>query len=268
MKKFFNYFVALSKKLLSKANLIPAIIAGLSFYFDFRKNLVFGDLPKYLRVAALVLIFIISNHELWKENKIEIDKLRNELKETKNRVPRYSVSLSAQFVSFDFEKAKQVFRKEIRQAEEKMNSYARNLIYSISPFQEKSDAEYHLEKIAEYEKEYKNKVIKLDDLSLSASKADENVIVRIKSTDGKLITCKNFESHVLNGEGFVIPVERKEKHNFSRLNPNDKVEIDPDAIYFILDSPNKTEVPKLFFEISSKNLPHPIKIEKAIRFKK
>lgn len=148
-----------------------------------------------------------------------------------------------------------------------MNSYARNLIYSISPFQKKSDAEYHLERITEYEKKYKNKVIKLD-LSLSASKADENVIIRMKPIGGKLITCKNFESHIINGEETLLSFAKKEKDSLSRLNPNDKVEIDPDALYFILDSPNKTEVPKLFFEISSKNLPHPIKIEKAIRFKK
>lgn len=267
MKSFFNYLIALSKKLLSKANLIPAIIGGLSFYFDFRKNLVFGDLPKFLRTVALISIFIISNYELWKENKTKIDKLQSKLKEAKDKIPRYNVSLSSRLISFDFKKAEQVFKEEIRQAEEEIRLNARYSIFSTSPFQEKDDARYRLDKIAEYKKDYKDKVIKLN-LSFSASKADENVIIKIKSTGGKLITCKHFESHIVNGEETLLSVAKKEKDSFSRLNPNDKVEIDPGALYFILDSPNKTEVPKLTFEISSKNLPSPIKIEKEIRFKK
>ncbi len=252
-----KYIWKVIKEVFSGLSLWVTILDFLSFYFS-APNLNFGDIPMTVSTCVFTVIVLSAQYRVWKKDRA--------------KDVEYKIEFEPRSIELDFESGLKDARSKLRMADKKYIKLEQESETSDKANDELSwayivadEADKRLKRLKRYKKKYTNKIVKIG-ISLFSSAADENIILKITTSNGFLTTYDRLPKELETSDrcGGIGDLKRYTGAEFIRLNPNDPVLLANGELYFILKDNAKPG--KIRLTISSKSLKAPFVFERSIEF--
>lgn len=283
MKDVFVYIKAVIKRTFTGLFLILDIAGVLALIIPFFKQ----DFPLWVSFGLISISLMMSTYFVWKEEKDKNKKLRKRIKQIKEAIQKYKISIKGSKPDFDIDDTIAAAKLGIRNAKKKMEEDDR--LFELRAIQVgfESDEEeitrlkQYLKALLDYRKWIDN--VYVLDLSITAKRFDENVIITISTNEGRIYVDDDYLTDNIpvtfapdeNPTLDVDSIGSKDEQNYSieengairikldKINPDIAVGVPSEKMYIHSDL---SEV-SLRIEISSKALRKPQAFEKKIILK-
>ena len=255
----FEYIRKVIKEIFSGLSLWVTILDLLSFYFSV-PNLNLNDIPSIISTCIFAIIVLSAQYRVWKKDRKEEAK--------------YKIEFKACPIELDFELGLKNARSEREKANKKyfkLEQKAQNADtfddeLSLAYFAA-DEADKRFKRLKRYKKKYTGKIVRLA-IFLSASMADENIVLKITADNGFLTNYVRLPKELETSDrcGGIGNLDRYVGTKFITLNPNDPILLANGELYLILKDDAKPS--RIRLVVSSKNLKHPVVFERQINVKK
>ncbi len=283
MRDVFVYIGAVIKRTFTGVFLFLDIAGVLALIIPFFKQ----DFPLWVSFGLISISLMMSTYFVWKEEKDKNKKLRKRIRRLKETIQKYEISIKGSKPCFDIDNTIAAAKLDIRNAKKEMEENNCLLGPGViqvgfeSDEEEITRLEKYLKSLLDYKKWIGN--VYVLDLSITAKRFDENVIITISTNEGCIyvdddyltdnipVTYAPNETPTFD----VVSNGSKDKHNYSieengaimikldKINPDIAVGVPSEKMYIHSDL---SEV-SLKIEISSKALRKPQAFEKKIILK-
>ena len=255
----FEYIRKIIKEIFSGLSLWVTILDLLSFYFSV-PNLNLNDIPSMISACVFAIIVLSAQYRVWKKDRKEEAKYKIEL-ETRPIELNFEPELKN--ACSEREEANKKYFELERKAQ---NSDVLDDELSLAYFAA-DEADKRFKRLKRYKKKYTGKIVRLA-IFLSASVADENIVLKITADNGFLTNYVRLPKELETSDrcGGIGNLDRYAGTKIATLNPNDPVLLANGELYLILK--DETKPSRIHLVVSSKNLKHPVVFERQINIKK